>query len=506
MSKYIGLTIGPIYKTLQNAKKTRELWAGSYIFSYIMKKLVRRLKGRQFVIPYVDNNDPKFTDLLNGKMPVGIFHDRMIFKAEVGDFEQLKSLKDQVLEEIARGIAASIGKDQTIVENYIDCYFRLYFCEAEFSGDYKTVNEKINSYLDSLELQQGFIREEDANIIEVFLKKVNKSFLIEKAFKANFNRFKSIPEIATFSLNLKNKDSRKYGKIFDPYESKDRDEDPDYDIYKDIEDKFDIEPGRHHRYIAIVHADGDSMRKTISALADNGDFQRFSRALFEFDLEANKEIKNFGGETIFAGGDDLLFFAPVIGKDQKNIFDLLDGIDRIFHSRFQSMNSRPTISFGLSISYYKFPLYEALNISRDLLSDKAKDKNTDKNAIAFRVLKHSGQYFGAVIEKGTSEYCDFINLVQKRSPAGDNARFLTSVIYTLFSQDMVLRQIGADRTRLKNFFDNTFNEAIHKRNRDQLDHIQKLIWSVFNSARYMNDDERGKAIYSMLRFNKFIRE
>ena len=504
MSKYIGLTIGPIYKTLQNAKKTRELWAGSYIFSYIMKKLIQRLKDRQFVIPYVNTKDPKFTDLLNGKMPVGIFHDRMIFKAEGGDFEQLRGLKDRVLKEIAGGIAASIGKDQAAVEHYIKGYFRLYFCEVDIPGDYKIVNKKINSYLDSLELQQGFIQEEDTNIIEAFLKNVNKTFLVREAFGDEFRRFESIPEIATFSLDLKDRDSRKYGEIFDPYESKDRDEDPDYDIYKDIEEKFSIDTEQYHRYIAIVHADGDSMGGTISALADNGDFQSFSRALFEFDLEADREIKDFGGKTIFAGGDDLLFFAPVIGRDQKNIFDLLDGIDRIFHSRFQSMDSRPTISFGVSISYYKFPLYEALGISRDLLEKKA--KTGSKNAIAFRVLKHSGQYFGAVIEKGTDEYCDFIKLVQQRGAEGDSAKFLASVIYTLFSQDTVLRQIGADRTRLKNFFDNTFNEAIHKRNKAQLDHIQELIWSVFNSTRYMDGEERGETIYSMLRFNKFMRE
>ena len=504
MSKYIGLTIGPIYKTLQHAKKTRELWAGSYIFSYIMKRLIQQLKGRQFVIPYVDNSDPEFTELLNGRMPVGIFHDRMIFKAEDGDFERLKGIKDRVLKEIAGGIAASIDKDQPAVEHYIKGYFRLYFCETEIPGDYKTVNKEINSRLDSLELQQGFIREEDTNIIEAFLKKVNKGFLVREAFGNGFSRFKSIPEIATSSLGLRDRDPNKYGGIFDPYETTDRDEDPDYDIYRDIEDEFGMDTMQHHRYIAIVHADGDSMRGTISALADNDDFQKFSRALFEFDLEADKEIRDFGGETIFAGGDDLLFFAPVIGRDQKNIFDLLDGIDRIFHSRFQPVDSRPTISFGLSISYYKFPLYEALSISRDLLEKKAKTGN--KNAIAFRVLKHSGQYFEAVIERGTGEYCDFIKLVQQKGPAGDGAKFLASVIYTLFSQDMVLRQIGADKTRLRNFFDNTFNEAIHRRNKGQLDHIQELVWSVFNSTRYMNGDERGRTIYSALRFNKFMRE
>jgi CRISPR-associated protein Cmr2 len=32
--KYIALTIGPIYKTISKAKKPKELFAGSYVFSY----------------------------------------------------------------------------------------------------------------------------------------------------------------------------------------------------------------------------------------------------------------------------------------------------------------------------------------------------------------------------------------------------------------------------------------------------------------------------------------
>jgi len=35
MMNYLALTIGPIYKTLSNAKKPKELWSGSYVFSYI---------------------------------------------------------------------------------------------------------------------------------------------------------------------------------------------------------------------------------------------------------------------------------------------------------------------------------------------------------------------------------------------------------------------------------------------------------------------------------------
>ena len=55
MSKYIGLTIGPIAKTLHQARKTREIWGASYLFSYLMKKIIKKLKDKdvKFVLPYL---------------------------------------------------------------------------------------------------------------------------------------------------------------------------------------------------------------------------------------------------------------------------------------------------------------------------------------------------------------------------------------------------------------------------------------------------------------------
>jgi CRISPR-associated protein Cmr2 len=93
--KYIALTIGPIYKTLKNSKKTRELWGGSYIFSYIMKKIIEKFKDREFVTPYVDENVFK-----SGK-EVGLFHDRFIFRANENDTKQsVQKIIDEVLDSI----------------------------------------------------------------------------------------------------------------------------------------------------------------------------------------------------------------------------------------------------------------------------------------------------------------------------------------------------------------------------------------------------------------------
>jgi CRISPR/Cas system-associated protein Cas10 (large subunit of type III CRISPR-Cas system) len=57
------------------------------------------------------------------------------------------------------------------------------------------------------------------------------------------------------------------------------------------------------------------------------------------------------------------------------------------------------MSFGISVNYEKYPLYEA----RGLLFDTAK-KMGGKNAIAVSVRKHSGRKFGFVLKKDGSAH------------------------------------------------------------------------------------------------------
>jgi len=501
--KYIGLTIGPIYKTLKNAKKTRELWGGSYIFSYIMKLVIKSFKDRKFVIPYVTSTDKEFERLLSDKMSVGIFHDRLIFKSENNDFDKLKSGIDKILAEIAGQIAGHIKADKYAVISYIKAYFQLYFCEIEFdeNAGYKKINKEINGYLDSFELQESFIPEEEKNYVAEFLLNIKNSFLFKEAFEKNI-RFKSVTEIAAASLNLKNINTDNYKLIFENYDEKNKDE--DYDIYQHIKDEYKINNIKQHcKYMAIVHADGDYMGDTIEGLENNKEFKAFSKKLFDFDLSAHEAIKDFGGETIFAGGDDLLFFAPVVNKDE-TVFDLLNTINNIFNERFINMKKKLTLSFGISISYHKFPLYEALEISRDLLKRAKEMKH--KNAAAFRILKHSGQYFEAVFEKQSTEYASLLKLLENGGQEKEDEKLMSSIIYTLFSSRALLEAVGNDKPRLDNFFKNSFNEPIHKisHNESQIESIKELIYAVYQSGNYKKE-ERTRIIYSTLRLNKFIR-
>jgi len=224
--KYIGVTIGPIYKTLKHAKKSRELWAGSYLFSYIMKKIIQEFSNREFIIPYVDESDYSFKKIVSDSgNEVGLFHDRMIFKTgSTDDFERLqKYIYNDLLDKIGADIFSwlmekkikGMNKETTI--EYLKKYIRIYFCEIEFENEKEVnkLNKEMNTYLDILELQENFIPEEMTNYVANFLYHVNKSFLFKDAFGKNKNRFASIPEIATRELKLELKlEKNLYDKIF----------------------------------------------------------------------------------------------------------------------------------------------------------------------------------------------------------------------------------------------------------------------------------------------------
>ncbi|HHB94146.1 MAG TPA: hypothetical protein ENK88_03285, partial [Campylobacterales bacterium] len=119
---YLALTIGPIYKTLSNAKKTRELWGGSYIFSYIMRKIVEQLQDREFIVPYI-----KDKSIFQSGKDVGLFHDRFIFEAIDGDTKES-------LQKIVNSVLSQLSKDTKIDENFIKEYFQIYIVQKELES------------------------------------------------------------------------------------------------------------------------------------------------------------------------------------------------------------------------------------------------------------------------------------------------------------------------------------------------------------------------------------
>lgn len=459
--KYIALTIGPIDKTLGNAKKTRELWGGSYIFSYIMKNIIQKFSDREFVVPYT--KDETIFSQQNG---VGLFHDRFIFKSHNGDAGRLETVIDDVLSEVANNIKAPI--------DFVRGYFQINFLEYEL-GDNENPIHKLSPLLDSKELFFK-VSQYDKNHLQEFLKnRLNSSFLVKDAFSTKRTSFASLSEISTKDLCLA-------ADIFN-------NDDDDDNLFESISQIVGEKLRPYHKYIAIVNADGDSLNAKISRFTQPSDYENFSKKLFEFATEANELIKGYGGQTVFAGGDDLLFFAPVLNSGD-SIFDLIDKLSKLFSNKLDGS----TISFGVSITYYKYPLYEALGQSKELLYQKAKQGK--KNAIAYSVTKHSGQTFEALLKRGeVRKYEMFLKLIATIVPSSESDLFLHSIYTKIDKHRAILMPILDNAHSLSNFFNNFFNEDEHKKYKDFFATLISFI-VVSNDLDY---------VYSTLRFIKFAK-
>ena len=426
---YIALTIGPIYKTLANAKKPKELFSSSYIFSYIMREIISKFRDREFITPYIKDDS-----IFDRKSEVGLFHDRFIFESKENDMDRVKSTIDGVIEDIAE----KLDIDKSAVESYL----QLNYGEYHIDRDKNPILE-ITPYLDTKEL------------------------------------FYQITQDSSFADALR----RKKG-----------DRDNFLTHGKKIVD--DLKRLCYKKYFCIVHADGDNMSR---AIADRDNIEAVSKNLFEYAKESNRKIKEFGGQTIFAGGDDLLFFAPVMYED-KSIFNLCEEISHDFEMKFKGV---ATLSFGISIQYIKHPLYEAVETSRNLLFGRA--KNEYKNNIAFSVTKHSGQTFETIIHKGNREiYKLFLKLTSHIEDGDGVDNFLHSLHHKIDTHKTTLELISDSEERLTNFFDNYFNKDIHKEYKAFFELLVEYIHRVYQDDK-IEKDEKLNIIYATLRFVKFVK-
>jgi len=451
---YIAMTIGPIVETISLARKTSEIWAASYLFSYLMKNIINELRqkdGVTFLIPFTQN-DTLFEEKDDG---IGKFHDRFILKSKTLTLDEVERVIEKHKDNLSRIIAKSIEPNEKIVRKYIFEYLQTYLIYTDKEFEHPIL--EISELLDSIELHTPLITSASEPLRQFLYRDVVlNSDLTKKSFGKR-QSFKSIPAIAA------------------------------------QEDGDDIEQNEKfknaYRYIAIVHADGDNLSKLIKSKKDSS---KISESLFKFDEKTVETLNSFGAQTIFVDGDDLLFFAPVLHEDGRTIFDLVDALS---HNYKSEVGSESTLSFGISITYYKYPLYEALSKSRNALFGVAKHYN-GKNAVAVSCQKHSGQSFQFCIGKDEKGYETFTTLLH--DVLNETIELPHAVHHKLSKLRYLIKESDVDR--LDNIFENFFNEDIHKKEfKAGLNALESLYESIGV------DEKSQKKIFSMLSVIKLLR-
>ena len=427
--RYIALTVGPIVDTLILGRKTSEIWMASYLFSVLMKNIIREIKALEnttFIVPYVDD-ETLFEIEDDG---VGMFHDRFILQTGSLTLEEVASIVQEQKEGIALMIAESIKRAPQKVVAFFNNYIQTYLFESDEQFDDPII--EISKILDSIELHTPRLEAEE-DYLRLFL---NRDVLLHSALaKASFSSkpsFDSIEAIAAQELGE------------------------------------EVQATNAYKYIAIVHADGDNLGAYIKA---QDDVTQISKRLFDFDKSAAESIKAYGGMPLFIGGDDLLFFAPVI-HGEETLFDLIDTLSAAYKDALGS--DKTTLSFGVSVTYYKYPLYEALERSREALFTTAK-RYTGKNAVAISAQKHSGQSFTFCVGKDEEAYRVYTAFV--KTVLNEAQELPHAIHHKLFKHKVLFENIAPEQ--LHATFENIFNEEIHQSKfKAGLDNLQKLFLTL----------------------------
>jgi CRISPR-associated protein Cmr2 len=386
--------------------------------------------------------------------------------------------------------------------------------------------------------------------LRLFTDLVNNSFLIDDGLGTALERatmqldpkrhFSTINEIATAELKqIRESDYAKFEtvvkaeinetwqEVIERERQRDKNGIIELDSMDLLKDLFADEYKTYHNYIAIIHGDGDNVGKIIKSMTNvkdqNGQFieqetalKAFSKMLTGYAVEATELVADYGATPVYIGGDDLFFFAPVASKNKSlnqwmTIFDLISKLDELFNSLIRDQtiydwglapDEKPSLSFGISITYRKFPLYEARNISYSLMKT-AKD-DLGRNAVAVSILKASGHEIPLGFSKKDISIFDKIReLIRIRVDSKEN--FINSITFKLESQKKVLVPVSGDAERVKNFFQNNFNEN-YKANVSFYESLEEFIVMLAcqDSPAIMND-ENYKLLYGVLRFIHFLR-
>lgn len=529
MTTYLALTIGPIYKTMTMARKTREFWSASLLFSLLAQELCLALKAQEiqnedFLVPHPDIFKMEIKD-------IGLYLDRIICKADDTVWSHLETnVIDIALENLSKKISVV---DKRLTKDLLKKYFKIY---AVFKAvdESKPLNE-ISNHLNTLEIFNiNEAESETEDTIRYFLENVNteydnnnkiennaiKTFLEQYFTIQDFNGNIRIPSITEISTTpIVELDKAKYEKGYIaimnkylwnniPNENK---------IFPALKQSFPNQIKNHYKYIAILQADGDKLGSFL--MESNAEtVLKISKALINWCTnDALKILKNHKALPIYIGGDDVMCFAPVNNGDN-NILDIAYALNQSFKKAVQEISDKSTLSISIKIAYYKSPMGENYAQTFPLLRENAKeyifhkvDKNGTKtevkaNACAINLEKHSGQPH-ELIFNFSEEYEAYIKPIMDMMNQDENKKsFLTSVFYKIRANEKLLETISADKKRMRYFFDNNFDSE-----KDFLNAVCNYLFHLFSIYGDTTIDPESKELkatnylYSALKIIRFIK-
>jgi len=440
-------TIGPVQSFIAQARKARDLYAGSFLLSWLIKSAVDFFHSEDIKKVFPEGKiEVMFPSIESESVPnrivavvTGLSDDRKLElgkKIEQHVRKQFRFVADKVIKSM--GIKPP-GEFYEQIESHLEVYWlfydyddygnayvkatmilsdikktRMFSAKPQAPGKKCSLNPEKNAIF-SLDKQKYLynavildkkkykfdLKEFEALCAVSFVKR----FLVEAGIK-EFKRFSSVCEVI-----LKSR-LHKYPGLMEKAEKIiKKDADIIFDIWNnnppDVEDEAFIEEVKQvvedikretdlTSYYAVIKFDGDSMGKRYSVpeLKPGCSMElyhiKLSQKLCEFAQAVDEKlIKKEEGFVIYAGGED---FLGIVSIDC--LFEVLLRLRKEFGkidlSEFYKHDKPLTFSAGISIAHYKSPLQYVLMVT-DEMEHYAKSIDEGKDAFAIAVIKRSGE-------------------------------------------------------------------------------------------------------------------
>lgn len=439
MSHLLSISVGPVQEFIAAARRTRDLWFGSYLLSEISRAVANSVEGQGGKLIFPARSDAKnVANVILAEVPGG---DPKPMAAKAKQAAQLcwRQFADEARREASGVIHADVWNDQ--VDDVIEFYAawvsetgnypqnrsdgirllsgrkncrdfrpalgRAGLPKSSLDGQRETVlrppEEWPQRFRARLRIREG--EQLDAVGLVKRVAEGNRPYpsvsriAADPWVRGNLQRLGEViaacDELEAAKV-LRRLDTKAYPQ-FDPFpyegtaiypsrhhelleETVESDEERSHERLYELREALARLP-EPDPYLAVLVADGDKMGAAISKLNTADENRRFSETLAGFAEEAQEIISVHHGVLVYAGGDDVLAFLPV---------DLCLACTRTLHDAFgKRMGSygETTLSAGIAIGHFMENLEDLLRYGR--AAEKAA-KQPDRDGLAVHLHKRGG--------------------------------------------------------------------------------------------------------------------
>ena len=407
-NQYLKYALNPVQEFIEPARTTSDMWAGSYILSYLMASIIVKLEefindtDVKFIYPFIDYDNNGILNLIKKKIKnddasYSIPNLPNAFLIHYNGESNLVNIAEKLdeylvakLEEFAFKISEKIKNSSDIkVAKFHEARFlkqsksilksQWYVLDASSAGEEKDIEriEKLFAASKNTRTFNSWLGATGWSYGEDFKKdhlNGKEEVVLQATQDKNQKFFKRNEELGSTTLIKRMLESAYLI--------------PKYDVKKFFIHPKGFNIGKEENsdyYYAIFALDGDNMGQILSGKKDlNGKIfkrEETSKSLLEFSNSTREIVEDkYGGFLVYSGGDDVL---AVIHKEK------VIGCISALMDKFKETLKGATMSAGVAIAHSKESLQYVTKEARN--AEKRAKNDFGKNAIAISLIKRSGE-------------------------------------------------------------------------------------------------------------------